>query len=92
MNISVMIFLFLFWWFFFRDWVEVYDGSDENAESLGRFCGHNPGVITSTGDSLFFRFRSDEFNDEFVDPTNAEVKIQQIGFRVIVDTGTKNIF
>ena len=75
----------------FRDWVEVYDGSDENAESLGRFCGHNPGVITSTGESLLFRFHFDEMNDDFDNPTDPEKRIQQIGFRVIVDVGTEKI-
>ena len=43
-----------------RDWLEVYDGSDENAEKLGRFCGHNPGQISSSGSSLLLWFHSAE--------------------------------
>ena len=43
------------------DWLEIFDGPDENAPSLGVFCGtNNPGVITSTHPSgaLTFFFNS----------------------------------
>ena len=42
------------------DWLEIYDGSNTNAPSLGRYDGNdNPGTITATGSSLTFVFHSD---------------------------------
>ncbi|XP_070575422.1 tolloid-like protein 2 isoform X1 [Ptychodera flava] len=42
------------------DYVEVYNGSDTQATSLGRYSGTNlPSPITSTGSSLYVKFRSD---------------------------------
>ncbi|XP_076317965.1 tolloid-like protein 1 [Tachypleus tridentatus] len=43
------------------DFVEVYDGYDDSAPHLGRFCGNKvPPEFTSTGDGLLLRFRSDD--------------------------------
>ncbi|XP_071156308.1 cubilin-like isoform X2 [Mytilus edulis] len=42
------------------DYVLVRDGSDENADLLGRWCGNEvPAVLTSTGNNLYIEFRSD---------------------------------
>ncbi|XP_066304565.1 plasminogen-like isoform X2 [Branchiostoma lanceolatum] len=42
------------------DYVEIFDGMDSNAESMGRFCGSTlPASMTSTGNSLLVVFRSD---------------------------------
>ncbi|XP_019644750.1 PREDICTED: tolloid-like protein 2 [Branchiostoma belcheri] len=43
------------------DYVEIFDGYDDSAEKLGRFCGaETPDVIVSRGDSLLVRFRTDD--------------------------------
>ena len=67
-----------------RDWLEVYDGSDENAEKLGRFCGHNPGQISSSGSSLLLWFHSAEWSRPY-----HKSDIQ--GYRVIADVGKLTI-
>lgn len=42
------------------DHIEIYDGRDGKAPSLGRFCGtKKPQPITSSGNKLFIRFFSD---------------------------------
>ncbi|XP_059357374.1 neuropilin-1a-like isoform X2 [Carassius carassius] len=42
------------------DFVQVFDGVDENAVSLGRFCGKiAPSQIISNGNSLLIKFTSD---------------------------------
>ncbi|KAG7281288.1 hypothetical protein CRUP_030971 [Coryphaenoides rupestris] len=42
------------------DHIEIYDGRDGKAPSLGRFCGtKKPSPITSSGNRLFIRFFSD---------------------------------
>lgn len=42
------------------DHIELYDGKDGKASSLGRFCGtKKPPPITSSGNKLFIRFFSD---------------------------------
>lgn len=42
------------------DHIEIYDGRDTKAASLGRFCGtKKPPPITSSGNKLFVRFFSD---------------------------------
>lgn len=42
------------------DHIELYDGRDGKASSLGRFCGtKKPPPITSSGNKLFIRFFSD---------------------------------
>lgn len=42
------------------DHIEIYDGRDAKADSLGRFCGSKkPPPIISTGNKLFIRFFSD---------------------------------
>nr|AAR89616.1 neuropilin 1b [Danio rerio] len=42
------------------DFVQVFDGADENALSLGRFCGKiAPSPIISSGNSLLIKFTSD---------------------------------
>ncbi len=51
------------------DYIEIFDGPDASAESLGRFCNTtgNPGIITSSGNSLTIHFHSDgaTVNDGF---------------------------
>lgn len=42
------------------DHIEIYDGRDGKAPSMGRFCGtKKPPPITSSGNKLFVRFFSD---------------------------------
>ncbi|XP_067113967.1 bone morphogenetic protein 1-like isoform X1 [Osmerus mordax] len=42
------------------DHLEIYDGRDGRAPSLGRFCGaHKPSPVVSSGNRLFLRFFSD---------------------------------
>lgn len=42
------------------DHIEIYDGRDGKAPSLGRFCGtKKPPPITSSSNKLFIRFFSD---------------------------------
>lgn len=43
------------------DYLEIFDGSDINATSLGKFCNTtgNPGTVTSTGGAITIRFYSD---------------------------------
>ncbi|GFR12076.1 tolloid-like protein 2 [Trichonephila clavata] len=43
------------------DYVEVYDGEDDSAKNLGKFCGNKvPPEFYSSGDTLMVRFRSDD--------------------------------
>ena len=63
----------------------MYDGIDENAEKLGSFCGQNPGQISSSGSSLLLWFRSDSTDDRYDEKA-------PIGYRVIADRGTMEIF
>ena len=42
------------------DHLEIYDGRDVRAPSLGRFCGaQKPSPVVSSGNRLFLRFFSD---------------------------------
>ncbi len=42
------------------DWIQIWDGPNTNSPYLGQWQGGgSPGVVTSTGSSLTFRFRSD---------------------------------
>ena len=45
------------------DKVEIYDGADENARKIGRFCDRAfpgyPGEIYSTGNKLYVKFKTD---------------------------------
>lgn len=42
------------------DHLEVHDGQDAHAPSLGRFCGtKKPSPLISSGDKMFLRFYSD---------------------------------
>lgn len=42
------------------DHIEIYDGRDGKAPSLGRYCGSKkPPPVTSTGNKMFIRFFSD---------------------------------
>lgn len=42
------------------DHLEIYDGRDIRAPSLGRFCGvKKPSPVVSSGDRMFLRFFSD---------------------------------
>ena len=67
-----------------RDWIEIYDGSDENADKLGRFCGQNPGHISSSGSALLLWFHSAEWSRP-----HDKKDIQ--GYRVIADVGKATI-
>ena len=58
----------------------MYDGSDENAEKLGSFCGQIPVQISSSGSSLLLWFRSDSTEDPYDEKA-------PIGYRVIADIG-----
>jgi len=43
-----------------KDAVEVFDGVDDAAPLVGRFCGNTvPTALTSQGSALFVKFRSD---------------------------------
>lgn len=43
------------------DFVEVYDGENDSAEKIGRFCGNNlPPELLSSSEYLFIRFRTDD--------------------------------
>ena len=43
------------------DWVEIFDGEDDNAKSLGRFCNSQlPSSIKSSGGSLMIHLHTDE--------------------------------
>ena len=42
------------------DFVEIFDGADENAAKLGQFCGSDiPAPLNSTTNKLFLRFKTD---------------------------------
>lgn len=42
------------------DWLKIFDGSNDSTTEIGTYCGTNsPGTITSTGNSLTFKFHSD---------------------------------
>ncbi|XP_030830326.1 tolloid-like protein 2 [Strongylocentrotus purpuratus] len=42
------------------DSLSIYDGSDTSADLIGVYCGtEGPGIVTSTGSSLFLRMESD---------------------------------
>ena len=66
------------------DWIEIYDGSDESADKLGRFCGQSPGQISSSGSALLLWFHSAEWS------RNYDKKDIQ-GYRVIADVGMTTI-
>ena len=43
------------------DFVEVFTGTGQQADSLGRFCGKRlPGTVTSRGHKMAIKFRSDK--------------------------------
>lgn len=43
------------------DYVDIYDGYDESSSLIGKFCGNKvPPEVSSTGNSLVLRFRSDD--------------------------------
>ena len=59
------------------DHIEVYDGRDGKAPSLGRFCGtKEPLPITSSANKLFIRFFSDN-------------SVQKKGFEASHSAGTR---
>lgn len=47
--------------FYSYDYVEIYDGSEELSDKLGRFCGSRSlSPFVSTGNELLIKFRSDD--------------------------------
>lgn len=57
------------------DHLELYDGTDNLAPILGRFCGSKkPDPVVATGSSLFLRFYSD-------------ASVQRKGFQAVHSTG-----
>ena len=76
-----------------RDWLEVLDGSDEwsfplrDEMGFSKFCGTNPGSLTSSGSSLTLRFKSDYQNHNTIPYEQDKKSNDPIGYRVIVDTG-----
>lgn len=47
------------------DWVEVFDGADENAKSLGQFCNSIlPFALKSSGQNLMIQLKSDGYVHE----------------------------
>lgn len=58
------------------DHLELYDGPDSLAPSLGRFCGSKkPDPVVASGSSLFLRFYSD-------------ASVQRRGFQAVHSTGS----
>lgn len=53
---------------------QVRDGPDETADTLGRFCDEVPATISSTGNQMWIKFKSD-------------VSIRGNGFRATYTTG-----
>ena len=83
-----------------RDYLEVLDGTEGDymwrplydTFYNTKFCGTNPGSLTSSGSSLTLRFQSDYQNHNTIPYGQDKKSNDPIGYRVIVDTGKlKNI-
>ena len=60
------------------DHLEIYDGSDARAPSLGRFCGSKkPAPVVSSDNKMFLRFFSDN-------------SVQKRGFEASYRAGNKH--
>ena len=77
------------------DHIEVYDGRDGKAPSLGRFCGtKKPSPILSTANKLFIRFFSDNsvqkkgFEASHTAGTRAESREQTLRLNAVVAPGS----
>uniref|UniRef100_A0A7N8WU55 Metalloendopeptidase n=1 Tax=Mastacembelus armatus TaxID=205130 RepID=A0A7N8WU55_9TELE len=72
------------------DHIEIYDGRDGKAPSLGRFCGtKKPQPITSSGNKLFIRF----FSDNSVQKKGFEAShTAECGGRLKAEVKTKDLF
>lgn len=48
-----------------HDWLDIYDGPSIREARLGRFCGNKkPGLLTSTGQSLYLRLISNDMTEK----------------------------
>ncbi|XP_057689015.1 bone morphogenetic protein 1a isoform X2 [Corythoichthys intestinalis] len=72
------------------DHIEIYDGKDGKAQTLGRFCGtKKPQPITSSGNKLFIRF----FSDSSVQKKGFEAShTAECGGRLKAEVKTKDLF
>ncbi|KAM4576821.1 bone morphogenetic protein 1a isoform 1-T1 [Odontesthes bonariensis] len=72
------------------DHIEIYDGRDTKASSLGRFCGtKKPSPITSSSNKLFIRF----FSDNSVQKKGFEASHSaECGGRLKAEVKTKDLF
>ncbi|XP_019741112.1 bone morphogenetic protein 1a [Hippocampus comes] len=72
------------------DHIEIYDGKDGKAQTLGRFCGtKKPQPITSSGNKLFIRF----FSDNSVQKKGFEASHSaECGGRLKAEVKTKDLF
>uniref|UniRef100_A0A671V8B6 Metalloendopeptidase n=1 Tax=Sparus aurata TaxID=8175 RepID=A0A671V8B6_SPAAU len=72
------------------DHIEIYDGRDGKAPSMGRFCGtKKPPPITSSGNKLFVRF----FSDNSVQKKGFEAShTAECGGRLKAEVKTKDLF
>ncbi|XP_061672019.1 bone morphogenetic protein 1a [Syngnathoides biaculeatus] len=72
------------------DHIEIYDGKDGKAQSLGRFCGtKKPQPLTSSGNKLFIRF----FSDNSVQKKGFEASHSaECGGRLKAEVKTKDLF
>ncbi|XP_077456618.1 bone morphogenetic protein 1a isoform X1 [Stigmatopora argus] len=72
------------------DHVEIYDGKDGKAQTLGRFCGSKkPQPVTSSGNKLFVRF----FSDNSVQKKGFEAShTAECGGRLRAEVKTKDLF
>uniref|UniRef100_A0A672PXN7 Metalloendopeptidase n=1 Tax=Sinocyclocheilus grahami TaxID=75366 RepID=A0A672PXN7_SINGR len=72
------------------DHIEIYDGRDGKAQSLGRYCGaKKPQPIISTGNKMFIRF----FSDNSVQKKGFEAShTAECGGRMKAEVKTKDLY
>ncbi|XP_056319001.1 bone morphogenetic protein 1a [Danio aesculapii] len=72
------------------DHIEIYDGRDSKAQSLGRYCGtKKPQPIISTGNKMFIRF----FSDNSVQKKGFEAShTAECGGRLKAEVKTKDLY
>ncbi|XP_029370992.1 bone morphogenetic protein 1-like isoform X2 [Echeneis naucrates] len=72
------------------DHLEIYDGRDVRAQSLGRFCGtKKPSAVTSSGNKMFLRF----FSDNSVQKRGFEVSYRsECGGSLKAEVKTKDLY